>query len=77
MVRDPAEPTRTPVHGPPRWRRRRVLLAIAALVLAVAGVLEFGFEVRVPWLAMIFWMSAVGAVIVACSGLGGSAVGRF
>ena len=57
--------------------RRRILFAVAACLLAVAGVLEFGFEVRIPWLAMIFWVLAGVAVIVAASGLGGGAVDRF
>lgn len=77
MVRDPVEPRRSSLRGSWKCRRRRILFAIAALLLSVAGVLQFGFEVRVGWLAMIFWVLAVVAVIVASSGLGGSAADRY
>jgi hypothetical protein len=45
-------------------------------VLSVAGVLEFGFEVRVPWLAVIFWLVAVVAIMVGSSALGGTSMDR-
>ncbi len=76
MVRDPAQPTGSRACGPRSRHRRRILLAVLALLLSVAGVLEFGFEIRLPWLAMTFWMLAVVAVIVACSGVGASADDR-
>lgn len=48
-------------------RRGRVLPAMSALLLSVAGVLEFGFEDRVIWLAVIFWLLAATAVVIAIS----------
>jgi hypothetical protein len=52
-----------------RWasRRARVLPATAALLLSIAGVLEFGFEDRVIWLAVVFWLLAAAAVLIAIS----------
>jgi hypothetical protein len=57
------------VTAPDGWknRRGRVLPALSALLLAVAGVLEFGIEDRVIWLAVIFWLLAAAAVIIAIS----------
>lgn len=67
---------RIPWRGTSTGRRGRVLFAGAALVLSVAGVLEFGFEVRVPWLAVIFWLVAVVAIMVGSSALGGTSMDR-
>lgn len=50
------------------WRRRRVVPAVGALLLAVGGVLEFGVEDRILWLAVIFWLLAAAGVVVATSG---------
>lgn len=76
MVGDRAEEQPSSLRRCWACHRRRILFAVAAFLLAVVGVLEFGVEVRVPWLAMIFWVLAGVAVIVGASGLGG-AVDRF
>lgn len=49
------------------WRRRRVVPAAAALLLAVGGVVEFGLEDRIIWLAVIFWLLAGTAVVIGTS----------
>jgi hypothetical protein len=77
VVRDPGGSGQSSWRGTCLRHRRRIVLALAALLLSVAGVLEFGFEIRVPWLAMIFWVAAGVAVIIACSGLGEVRSDRF
>lgn len=77
MVREPAGSRGSSWRGTWMSHRRRIALALAGTLLSVAGVLEFGFEIRVPWLSMIFWVAAGVAVIVACSGLGEVRPDRF
>lgn len=60
-------------------RRRAVLVGTTAvLLLGLADSVEFGLEVRIPWLAVLGWLLAAGAIIVmvaVASGSGGTPPG--
>lgn len=51
MTRGPARSAAAPGEQHPQRRRRVILLAMVALLVSVAGALEFGLEIPVPWLA--------------------------